>query len=198
MRSYLLSLTLFGAVILPVAAFGDTLTYFALSGALQKGGTLSGTIMVSQTSGNVLSSNLTLVEQGVAYQFGSVRAIALDPTLTVSFEDAAINKDPDQLTLDFPVTTLNGYAGGSLCSLTFACQSQHPGDFFGLQSFIIIKFGYSDSPTFTTLTDTFTSLSTSPVSATPEPAALGLVGLGLAAVAGAAQRRLRGSELPRR
>lgn len=186
MRIRLLSLLLLSAISLPVPALADSFTLYALNGTLQRGGTLSGTFRVYQ--GGFLDANLTLTEQGVAYQFGSVRAAPVNPILDVFLEDAAVNKDPDLLILDFPITTLAGYTGGPLCSLTFACLPQ-TGNAVGEQSSIILKFGYSDSPTFTSFSDTFTTLSASHV--TPEPEALGLVGLALAAAAGAMQRRFR-------
>ena len=193
MRIGLLSLTLLGVFSLPAAALADPFTIYALNGTLQKGGTLSGMFRVYQAG--VLDADLTLLEQGVTYRFGSVRAAPVNPILDVYLEDVAVNKDPDLLTLDFPVTTLTGYLGGPLCSVTFACPPQ-TGNAVGEQSSVIIKFGYSDSPTFTSFSDTFTSLSASQV--TPEPEALGVVGLALASVAGAMQRRLCGSGLPGR
>ncbi len=187
MRLALRSLALLCSLALPVTALADGLTTYNIQGALQKGGSASGTFAVAP-SGQVADENITVTDLGGTYQFGGFRAGGTNPGLYEYFADTKPNSDPDLLLLAFPQTNLIGYAGGSLCSTSLVCASSQSGT--GSVSGLTLSLGYSDDPNFKSASDSFTSLTAS-LSSVPEPDTLALAGTGLLAVAGTVRRRRR-------
>ena len=106
------------------ASGGSGVVTLAASGTLTDGATLGGTVTLDQSSGQVTASSLTVSAPDAL----TASTIAYDNTITQGSTNfwylgvKAAAPYPD-LFLAFPLSSLAGYAGGPLCSLSMLCGS---------------------------------------------------------------------------
>ena len=166
-------LLLSAMLLLPSFSLADSI--FNLSGDLTSGGTFNGTLSI--TSQGVVHLGGTYVNG--AYSF-TLPASYLGEQLgypTYQYVDAFPLQPPFfDLVAVIPTTNIVTYAGGDLCAIyNNVCGGNY--------SHLRVNGDGIDT--------TFLHLSATPVSPTPEPSSLALLGTGLLCTAGAVRRRMR-------
>jgi hypothetical protein len=155
----------------PIAR-ADNYTTFTLTSSYLDGGTIDGTIVLDTTTDAFSSVDLTAAGFSSSTPDGAITSI--DSQGTADGEYYLFASGPNVLQLELPVTTLAGYGGSVICTLSLppAC----PAD-----------------PSFYSFLDFATSGTLEPMAvtaATPEPSSIFLLGSGLLGIAGFVRRRV--------
>ena len=179
LRLFFLALALSGA---SASVYAASMTDFNLSAALQSG-TAQGTITIDTTNGQVTGGNFTVHAPAppglpaIVDTFTALQNAGYNGTNQI----ADFVSGTDTFELSLPLTSLVGYSGSSLCSITerTGCTIANSQGYYPT---IFIYFNHE-------LGDAAVTGSLTPSSA-PEPSTYLLLGIGLVGVIGAARKRL--------
>lgn len=160
-------------------AYAGSMT-FNLSGMLDDGAALSGTFTLNEITGTVTAVDLVLTAPN-AGTFNVVDGQGPDGS-DYDFGAAITYGEYPSITILLPVSTLVGYDGGPVCNLNALC--------LGYETSGLLTNSDDNGDTAHALTSGIAT--PEGVTATPEPASLGLVGLlGLGLVCLVARRPAR-------
>jgi hypothetical protein len=172
MPSLRLTLALFALLLAGPAAFADTAD-FALSGRTLDGvdflqGTFSGTVSIDSATGDLLGANFRVMADGASDLFSGLPGSTDTSPFYTGY--TFTSSSGDQFLLALPTTTLAGYTGGDICSLSDGCSDSFYVD-------VVSQFALN-SGTFDPAYDGQLTPMTE-ISSTPEPSTLPLLATGL-------------------
>jgi hypothetical protein len=159
----------FAVLLCATSAFAGSVT-FSVSGTLYDGAVLGGTFTVDEVAGLVTAVDLTLGAPN-AGTFNVVNGQDVDGS-AYDFGAAMVYGEYPSITIELPVTSLIGYDGGPLCSLGMLCD--------GDQTSGLLTNDDDNGDQAHHLNGATATPEGAPQVGTPEPASLGLLGLGLA------------------
>ena len=122
---WIVPLLLLSAAVGVPAAHADTI--FNVTGTFNDGATLSGTITINTTAGMVTALDLTTTETGAMGPYTGIGGQGGTGTAP-NYYYVFTNMSGYSLDLYFPVSTLVGYAGSSLCGLAAPCDYDTTGE----------------------------------------------------------------------
>ncbi len=174
------------------AAHADTLQTFKLAAILGNntgtGGSVSGSLVIDTTTGLVSSSSLNSLYGGQSFAVSSTvttsKAIGNGSAFDLSFGTPGATGSAF-LSLVLPVGTLIGYTGSLICYEGHPCSqagSNYTSSYFAPGS----QFGDQLASGSLSLV----AVPPTPVSMTPEPSSLALLGTGLVGIAGLLKRKV--------
>ncbi len=154
----------------------DAVTTLALNGSLAGGGSVTGTLLLDTTQSSITSGQFTVTYGTTTDMISGTPFPNQQPGyLEETFSSALAPDGSIGLLLYLPVTTLSGYQGSAVCSLTVFCGP-------GIATYVV-----EGGPTGAAVSSQ--TLTSGSVSITPEPSSFVLFGTGLLCAAGAARRR---------
>lgn len=182
-----------------LAAHADTLTTFNFSGeynASYHTGYAHGQVTINTTTGTLESIDLEQPWVNGYYEstdpidgrFGYPVGPADHPFFTIFERWGNTTETFAEYGLVLNTSTLVGYTGGDLCSLSVVCIP--PGYDEGSRFFTNVLFGKNSNQPFYFNFAELTPYSTVETSPTPEPSSLALLGTGVLGVMGVIRRRI--------
>lgn len=157
-------------------------TFTLQNGVYGSGATMTGTVLIDTTTGQMLSADLTYTLGGSSVTFNQAfraqHPIAAVYGVYFPLTEGEIDDGPGPGTVDafnllIPAQTLVGYTGSLLCTGSNYCGGGITSEYFGRANFVI-DHGYSPGD------DVLATGSLAPLAATPEPPALVLTCTGIA------------------
>lgn len=165
------------AVLLSISgvARADGFITFDLNASFLSGGSINGTLLLDSTQNAFTQGQFTVNSEGNVYSLSGLPFPNQQANyLEEAFSSAVTPDESVGLLLYLPISSLAGYDGSAVCSLTVACGP-------GIATYFVNAFD-----TTTVSAETVIDGSVSPV---PEPSSVTLLGTGVLGVAGVLRKQ---------